>query len=183
MCSSKLPMQMSEGGDEEEEHPPSAVGTRCPREFKELFPTTFRTVSSAQYVHFLYWFCSDCPRGQMQKEVGLKTKTFAKLFEALSPSCGCRSAKPWVARNWKDLVASWPWTKLSLSEKNFRGRQTAGNKVVVMEFLEGLGNQKGNGNCALVQIPDRKAATLKARIQEFVAEGSLIFTDKLKSYQ
>ena len=72
---------MSEGGDEEEEHPPSAVGTRCPREFKELFPTTFRTVSSAQYVHFLYWFCSDCPRGQMQKEVGLKTKTFAKLLK------------------------------------------------------------------------------------------------------
>ena len=27
-------------------------------------------VSLTQYVHFC-WFCSDCPRGQMQKEVGL----------------------------------------------------------------------------------------------------------------
>ena len=53
-----------------------------------------------------------------------------------------------------------------------------------MGFLEvDLETRKATGHCALVQIPDRKAATLKARIQEFVAEGSLIFTDKLKSYQ
>ena len=53
-----------------------------------------------------------------------------------------------------------------------------------MGFLEvDLETRKATGNCALVQIPDRKATTLKARIQEFVAEGSLIFTDKLKSYQ
>ena len=82
MCSSKLPVQMSEGGDEEEEHPTKRCGHKMSWRVQGTLPYYLPDcVSPAQYVHFLYWFCSDCPRGQMQKEVGLKTKTFAKLLK------------------------------------------------------------------------------------------------------
>ena len=42
--------------------------------------------------------------------------------------------------------------------------------------------RKATGACVLIEIPNRKQATLKREIQRHVAPGSLIFTDRHKSY-
>ncbi|CAE7248400.1 unnamed protein product [Symbiodinium sp. CCMP2592] len=52
-----------------------------------------------------------------------------------------------------------------------------------MGFLElQLSTRKATGACVLIEIPNRKQATLKREIQRHVAPGSLIFTDRHKSY-
>ena len=52
-----------------------------------------------------------------------------------------------------------------------------------MGFLElQLSTRKATGACVLIEIPNRKQATLKREIQKHVAPGSLIFTDRHKSY-
>ena len=46
-----------------------------------------------------------------------------------------------------------------------------------------LETRKATGRCVLIEIPDRKAQTLKQKIKQYVQEGYLIFTDKMKPYQ
>ena len=52
-----------------------------------------------------------------------------------------------------------------------------------MGFLElDLATRKATGACVLITIPNRKMSTLKREIERHVVPGSLIFTDRHKSY-
>ena len=46
-----------------------------------------------------------------------------------------------------------------------------------------LSTRKATGRCLLVEIPDRTARTLQLYIRRHIVAGSLVFTDKFKSYQ
>ena len=142
-------------------------------------------VNPVQYAQVLYWYCSDCPRGQIQKEVGLKDKAFAKALKRFWDIL-------WLAvtKNMAQEKLGGPgrfvaidetfFVKKKAAKGGFRGRATAGNKTIVMGFLEvELESKKVTGNCVLIEIPDRAAATLKAKVKELVAarlavEGELV---------
>ena len=75
------------------------------------------------------------------------------------------------------------FVKKKPNKGGFRGRETVRHKKMVMGFLElDLVTRKATGRSVLVEIPNRKAPTLKRMVERYVVEGSLVFTDSLKSY-
>ena len=53
-----------------------------------------------------------------------------------------------------------------------------------MGFLElDLATRTATGACVLIQIPNRKQVALKREIEQHVTAGSLVFTDRHKSYK
>ena len=192
VCKEKLADVFCE--DEGGEEIPKKGSKRCGRKQSWRIQGTLPhylpdAVTPAKYVKALYWFSSDATRAQLQKEVGLKDKTLAKVLKHFRDILWLSTTKRITGEKLGGpghfvAVDDTFFVKKKAAKGGFRGRATAGNKTIVMGFLEvNLETRKASGRCVLIEIPDRKAQTLKQKIKQYVQEGSLIFTDKLKSYQ
>ena len=147
------------------------------------------SLTPSKYLRALYWFCSDAPQKQILKETGLKVKVWVKIRNVLRSLLWLvmqTHAGRVQLGGQTDRVVVVDETFFTKKKKNtggFVGRTTLGHKTIVMGFLElQLSTRKATGACVLIEIPNRKQATLKREIQRHVAPGSLIFTDRHKSY-
>ncbi|CAE7535096.1 unnamed protein product, partial [Symbiodinium sp. CCMP2592] len=191
-CTAKLD-EVYPVSDEEDEEEKAPVHKRCNYRkswrdhgfFHYYLPCS---LTPAKYLRALYWF-SDAPQKQILKETGLKIKVWAQIRNRLR-------ALLWLVMQTHAgrvqlggqadrvvVVDETFFTKKKVNAGGFVGRTTLGHKTIVMGFLElQLSTRKATGACVLIEIPNRKQATLKREIQRHVAPGSLIFTDRHKSY-
>ena len=145
-------------------------------------------MTPSQYLRTLYWFSSDAPQKQVLKETGLAETTWAMIRNKIRDLL-------WLAiqQQFNRVQLGGPgrvvvideafFTRKKTNAGGFVGRSTMGNKTMVMGFLElDLATRKVTGACALITIANRKQATLKREIETHVLPGSLIFTDRHKSY-
>ena len=146
------------------------------------------SMTPSQYLRTLYWFSSDAPQKQVLKETGLAEKTWAKIRNKIRDLL-------WlvIQQQFNRVQLGGPgrvvvidetfFTRKKTNAGGFVGRSTMGNKTIVMGFLElDLATRKATGACVLITIANRKQATLKREIETHVLPGSLIFTDRHKSY-
>ena len=186
-CTAKLDYPVS---DEEAEEEKAPVYKRCNYRkswrdhgfFHFYLPCS---LTPSKYLRALYWFCSDAPQKQILKETGLKVKVWVKIRNVLRSLLWLvmqTHAGRVQLGGQTDRVVVVDETFFTRKKKNtggFVGRTTLGHKTIVMGFLElQLSIRKATGACVLIEIPNRKQATLKREIQRHVAPGSLIFTDR-----
>ena len=153
----------------------------CTAKLDDVFPTSGDEDE-------LYWFCSDAPQKQILKETGLADKAWAKIRTILRALLWLviqqQFARVQLGGAGRVVVIDETFfTKKKTNAGGFVGRNTAGHKTIVMGFLElDLATRKATGACVLITIPNRKMSTLKREIERHVLPGSLIFTDRRKSY-
>lgn len=73
-------------------------------------------------------------------------------------------------------------TKKKKVRGGFQGRVTAGHRTILLGFVEISLETRHEQAFRLIEIKDRKKRTIEAEIRKHVMPGTLIFTDKFRSY-
>jgi hypothetical protein len=77
-------------------------------------------------------------------------------------------------------------TKKKRNKGGFQGRSTAGHTTIIIGFFEldiSSEPRVGTGRTLLIIVPDRTRKTIEEAIRRYVRAGSIIWTDKFKSYE
>ena len=191
-CTAKLPEVFDQDSDEENQR--ARVHKRCNYKkswrVKGTLPKYLpRNITPEMYLRTLYWFSSDCANKQILAETKIKKGAWQSFKQRLRDLLWLRINRQQLNHKLGGagrvvVVDETFFTKKKKNKGGFAGRSTQGNKTLVMGFLElDLQTRRATGACVLITIPNRKKQTLHQEITRYIEPGSLIFTDRFKSYQ
>ena len=189
-CTERIPNPDFHSDDEDDDVPRKKL---CNKKMTWRRPGTLpnylgNNFKPAEYLASLYWFASDSSYKAARKQAGVSMKNwrgFATKIRGILRLSVARFSSAQLGGDGRIVCVDETFlTKKKHCKGGFRGRATAGTKKIVLGMLElDLSTRKATGRCLLVEIPDRTARTLQLYIRRHIVAGSLVFTDKFKSYQ
>ena len=129
------------------------------------------SVTPRDYLRALDWFCSDAPQKQNLKETGLKIKIWNQIRSRVRDRGPGRVV----------VIDETFFTKKKKEQRWFLWE----NHIRPSNHYHGVlgaGSGYAYGDGCLRSHPDCKQVTLKRDIEQHVTPGSLVFTDRHKSY-
>jgi transposase-like protein len=143
-------------------------------------------LASTKFIMFVHFWLCDCPLGKMQVFVDFGSHTATDWNGFLNEFTTMLVARSFAAQGGKiggqDVIVEIDESKFGKRKYN-RGHHVEGTWV--FGGVERLYDEKGNayaGRFFAVTVPDRTAETLVPLLQQYVAPGSIIFSDCWKGY-
>lgn len=131
-------------------------------------------LSLPQLVELCYWWSTNARQAIVQREVGISKPTIIDWFQFIRDIC-----MSWVIDH--PVIMGGPGVVVEIDESKFFHRKYHRGHYREGHWVLGI-VQRDSTNCVMVEVPDRRAATLLPIIMDHVLPGTRIITDEFASY-